>query len=336
MFLGAASQPRLSSRPRFVRLPERLVLSGALLLLLTALFADFLSAPLPLALQLDGELYLLPNLTRPASLRAFDNQSLAKRLREGDWAVFPLVPWGSNSHDLSAVLTGPSATHWFGTDSVGRDVFARVVHGARVSLTIALLSVVLTSCIGLGVGTCAGFFGGPLDALLMRAVDALHAVPTTLLLITVLHVLRPTGFAAVLVMTAVIGCVRWTDLSRMVRAEVLRVRVAAYVEAARALGLPLTRILARHVLPNVLAPVLVAASFSMAGAIVIEGALTFLGFGVPDDVASWGGLLNDVRDHIDAWWLAVFPGGVMFLCVALYNLLGELLRERLDPKRVHP
>jgi peptide/nickel transport system permease protein len=297
-----------------------------------ALFADLLASDLPLALRSGDQLYLLPNLTRPAALRAFNNQALAASLGEDDWAVFPLVPWGQNGHDLSAVLAAPSGEHWLGTDSSGRDVFARIVHGARVSLTIALSSVLIMSCIGLMVGLCAGYFGGFLDAFLMRSVDALHAVPTTLLIITVLQIVRPSGFSAVLAMTAVIGCVRWTYLSRLVRAEVLRVRVAPFVEAARALGLPSSQVITRHVLPNVLSPVLVAASFSIAGTILIEGALSFLGFGVPDDVATWGGLLNDVRDHIDAWWLAVFPGAVMFLTVGACNLLGEIVRDAIDPR----
>jgi peptide/nickel transport system permease protein len=192
--------------------------------------------------------------------------------------------------------------------------------------------VLLLSGIGLAVGMCAGYFGGAIDQLLMRIADCLHTVPTMLLLVTMLSVLRPTGSGTLVAMLCVIGAVRWTDLSRLVRSEVLRVRHSAYVEAARAMGLGTPRILARHVLPNVLSPVLVAASFSMAGAVVLEGALSFLGFGVPDDVASWGSLLNEVRDHAHAWWLALFPGGAMFLSVSAYNLLGEALRDAIDPR----
>lgn len=324
----AAAVPALRRR-RFAVLG----LSVAFMLGGCALFADLLASDLPLAARHGGELYWLPNLTRPAALRAYNNQTLAAALAEDDWLVLPLVPWGQNGHDLGAILAAPSCEHWLGTDSSGRDVFARVVHGARVSLIVALISVLITSCIGLIVGLCAGYFGGVLDTLLMRSVDALHAVPTTLLIITVLQIARPSGFGAVLAMTAVIGCVRWTDLSRLVRAEVLRVRVAPFVEAARALGLPSSQLIRRHVLPNVLSPVLVAASFSMAGAILIEGALSFLGFGVPDDVASWGGLLNDVRDHFHAWWLAVFPGALVFLSVGACNVLGEIVREALDPRQ---
>jgi len=301
-------------------------------LLVTALGADLLASDLPLALRLDGELHVLPCLTRPAALRAFDNQRIAARLTTEDWALMPLSPWGQNTHDLGAMLSAPSAQHPLGTDRSGRDVLARVVHGTRISLSVGLASVLILSGIGLLVGMCAGYFGGLVDQLLMRLADCLHAVPTMLLLVTVLGVLRPTGAGAVLAMLCVIGAVRWTDLSRLVRAEVLRVRHSAYVEAARGLGLSSRQILLRHVLPNVLSPVLVAASFSMAGAVVLEGALSFLGFGVPDDVASWGSLLNEVREHTHAWWLAVFPGAAMFLSVSAYNLLGEALRDAIDPR----
>lgn len=323
----------VTSASRAWRVPRvRWALGVLALLLITATAADLLASDLPLALRLHGELHLLPCVTRPAALRALDNQRIAAQLTAADWAIMPPAPWGENSHDLSAVLVGPSARHWLGTDSTGRDVLARVVHGTRVSLAVGLGSVLLLSSIGLAVGLCAGYFGGPLDPLLMRTADGLHAVPTMLLLVTLLSVLRPTGTGAVLAMLCVIGAVRWTDLSRLVRAEVLRVRDSAYVEAARALGLGVPRILARHVLPNVLSPVLVAASFSMAGAVMLEGALSFLGFGVPDDVASWGSLLNEVREHTQAWWLALFPGGAMFVSVSAYNLLGEALRDAIDPR----
>lgn len=307
--------------------------SLAVLFVLSALGADLVASDLPLAARINDRVYVLPNLTRPAALRPYNNQSLTAALGADDWMVLPLVPWGQNGHDLSQVLAAPSGDHWLGTDSSGRDVLARIVHGARVSLTVALVSVWLMSFIGLVVGLCAGYFGGLVDAVLMRSVDALHAVPTTLLIITVLQIVRPSGFNAVIAMTAVIGCVRWTYLSRLVRAEVLRIRASPFVEAARALGLSPVHVIVRHILPNVLSPVLVAASFSMAGSIMMEGALSFLGFGVPDDVATWGGMLNDVREHFAAWWLAVFPGAVLFLTVAACNLLGEIVRDAIDPRQ---
>jgi ABC-type dipeptide/oligopeptide/nickel transport system permease subunit len=274
----------------------------------------------------------LPNLTRPARLRAWNNQQLERSLHaRDDWAIFPPIAWGQNSHDLDAVLAPPSAQHWLGTDSSGRDVCARIVHGTRVSLNVGLGSALLIACLGLSVGLLAGYCGGVIDALLMRAVDALHAVPTLLLLVTMLSVVRPSGRAAVFALLLVIGLVRWTDLARLVRAETLRVRALPYIEAARALGLSAPRIIARHILPNLLSPVLVVASFSMAAAIVLEGALSFLGFGMPPDVASWGSLLGDARDHVEAWWLAVPPGLALFISIAAYNQLAEAVRDLIDP-----
>jgi peptide/nickel transport system permease protein len=315
---------------RPVRVRAALVIM--VLLLSVAALADLLAADLPLVLHIDGELHLLPNLTRPAQLRAWNNQQLERALRaQGDWAIFPPIAWGQNSHDLEAVLAPPSTRHWLGTDSSGRDVCARIVHGTRVSLSVGLGSALLIACFGLSVGLLAGYCGGFIDSLLMRCVDALHAVPTLLLLVTMLSVLRPSGRAAVFSLLLVIGLVRWTDLARLVRAETRRVRALPYIEAARALGLSAPRIIVRHLLPNLLSPVLVAASFSMGAAIVLEGALSFLGFGMPPDVASWGSLLGDAREHVEAWWLALAPGLALFLSIAAYNQLAEAVRDSVDP-----
>ena len=311
---------------------QRVALSVLVAIALVAALADFIASDLPIALHYHDTSYWFPNLTHPAALRPFDNQMLATMLGPDDWAVFPLVPWGYNVHDLDAVLAAPSGSHWLGTDSGGRDVLARVVHGARVSLSVGVLSVLLLTCIGVVIGATSGYAGGLTDLVLMRLVEVVHSLPTILLLVTMLAIYRPHGFSAVLAMMTVIGSVRWTDLARLVRAEVLRERAMPYVEAARALGLRPLDVVLRHVLPNALTPVLVAASFSMAAAIVIEGALSFLGFGIPDDMASWGSMLSDVRDHIDAWWLALFPGAAMFLTVMGYNLVGEGLRDAIDPR----
>lgn len=317
-------------RARFWQSPaQRWALYAIAAWIAIAAAADMLASDLPLALRAGGHSYWLPNLTRPAALRPYDNQHLP----EADWLIAPPVPWGYNTHDLDAILAAPSSRHWLGTDSSGRDVLARVIHGARVSLTVGVLSVVLLSCIGVLVGTVSGYAGGSIDLLLMRVVEIVHALPTLLLLVTLLAIAKPRGFHAVFAMMTVIGSVRWTDLARLVRAEVLRVRALPYVEAARALGLTPARVVLRHVLPNALSAALVSACFAMAGAIVIEGALSFLGFGIPDDLASWGGMLNDVRDHIAAWWLAVFPGAAIFVSVTAYNVVGEGLRDAIDPRR---
>ena len=149
---------------------------------------------------------------------------------------------------------------------------------------------------------------------------------------TILAVLAPQGFTAVWVMTLVIGLVRWTDVARLLRGEILRVKALDYIQAARAQGASDLRIILRHILPNASNPVLVSATFALASGILLEGALSFLGFGIPDDMASWGGLLNAVRGNVQAWWLAVFPGAAVFSTVTAFNVLGEGIRDATDPR----
>jgi peptide/nickel transport system permease protein len=207
-----------------------------------------------------------------------------------------------------------------------------VIHGARVSLSVGILSVSVLLVIGVLLGSIAAYYGGWADLLLMRLLEIVHSLPTLLLLVTILAVIMPTGWRSIGAMMLVIGCVRWTDVARLTRGEILRVKTMPYVEAARALGCSSARVIIRHILPNALAPVLVAATFAMASAILIEGALSFLGFGIPPDMASWGGMLNDVQRHTEAWWLAVFPGAAIFVTVTVYNLAGEGLRDAIDPR----
>lgn len=318
---------------------ERGVNRGAvyatLAFLVVALLADFVASDRPILLSLSGRLYLFPNVSTPAELRVYDNQLLRGAMRPGDWALVPLVPWGSNSHDLDNVLSPPSAEHWLGTDSGGRDVMARIVHGTRVSLFVGTMSVVVLVGVGVTLGTLAGYFGRGIDTLLMRLVEIVHSIPTILLLVTILAVLAPQGFAAVWVMTIVIGLVRWTDVARLVRGEILRVKAMDYCQAARAQGSSHLRMIWTHILPNASNPVLVSATFALASGILIEGALSFLGFGIPDDMASWGGMLNEVRGNVQAWWLAVFPGVAVFLTVTAFNIVGEGVRDATDPRLRH-
>lgn len=301
-------------------------------ILLLSLGADFVASDRPILLSLSGKLYVFPNLTNPVALRAYDNRRLLDAMTEQDWAVFPPVPWGVNSHDLDATLAAPSAEHLLGTDSGGRDVLARVVHGSRVSLLVGVLSVLVLVSIGVLLGSIAAYFGGAADLLLMRLLEVVHSVPALLLLVSMLSVIMPTGYRAVVAMMVVIGLVGWTGVARLVRGEILRIKAMPYVDAARALGYSAPRIIVRHVLPNSLGPVLVAATFAMSSAIQLEGALSFLGFGIPPDMASWGGMLSDVRSHTEAWWLALFPGGALFVTVIAYNLAGEGLRDAIDPR----
>jgi len=311
---------------------QRFALWLLVALLVIAVSADMLASSQPLALYFRGHFYLLPNLVRPAALRIYDNELLVSQLGSGDWALLPMVPWGYNGHDLSHVLTPPDAVHWLGTDGSGRDVLARVLHGTRVSLIVGVMSVGVLVSVGVTLGTLAGYFGGLLDALLMRVLEIVHSIPTILLLVTLLSVLSPQGYGAVVAMTVVIGLVWWTDVARLIRGEILRVKELDFVQAARAQGARTWRIIVFHVLPNSISPVLVSATFALASAILVEGALSFLGFGIPDDMASWGGLLNEVRNNIEAWWLALFPGAAIFLTVTAFNLLGEGVRDALDPR----
>ncbi len=311
---------------------NRMALWAVLGLVTLALSADFLASSQPLLLSFRGHLYLFPNVIFYPDLQLYDNALLTRSLGPGDWAVMPLVPWGYNHHDLWAVLQPPSSLHWLGTDPSGRDVAARVIHGSRVSLGVGLLSSLLSTLIGIVLGSLAGYYGRVLDGLLMRLLEIVNSLPTILILVTVLAILAPRGWNAVLSMSLVIALVGWTTVARLIRGEILRVRTLDYVQATRAQGASDLRIMAVHVIPNSISPVLVAATFSMAGAILLEGGLSFLGFGIPADMASWGGLLKQGYGNWEAWWLTAFAGVAVFVAVFTYNLAGEGLRDAIDPR----
>ena len=223
----------------------------------------------------------------------------------------------------------PSFAHPFGTDQVGRDVLSRVLAGVRLSLSIASLSVLLSLTIGTGVGLAAGHFGGLVDTILMRCVDAALAVPRVLLLLVLLMVLPP----GVVGLIFVLGFTSWFGTSRLVRAEVLGLRERDFVVATDALGLSSLRILFRHLLPNVAAPVIVAATLGIGHIILIEAGLSYLGAGVPRPTASLGGIINDGMANLSqAWWISAFPGLVIVLVVVGFSLIGDGLRDAMDPK----
>lgn len=294
--------------------------------------ADFLASDKPILLSLDGETYILPNVFDPPELRIYDNQRLVEAMNEGDWWIPPLVPYGYNTHDLASILEPPSWEHMLGTDPSGRDVLARVIHGTRVSLAVGFVAVAILVSLGVLLGSIAGYYGGWIDGVIMRVVEVFLSIPTFLLIVTMLSVIAPGGWGSVVAMMVVIGLTRWTDVARLIRGEILRVKTQEYVLASRALGGSDARIIFRHIVPNAISPVLVTATFAVAAAILIEGALSFLGFGIPPDMASWGGVLSEARRHVNAWWLAIFPGVAIFVTVTAYNLLGEGLRDAIDPK----
>lgn len=238
-----------------------------------------------------------------------------------------------NSIDLINLLQPPSAAHWLGTDVQGRDVWARLVYGARVSLMVGLISQTIALSIGVTLGLIAGFYGGWVDEVVMRLADITLAFPTLLLLIAMAAALQPS----LGVVFVTIGVVGWAGLARLVRGQVLVVRGLEYVQAARALGGSGRRIMLRHILPNVAGPVVIAVTLGVAGAIMAEAALSFLGLGVQPPTASWGSMIADGRDLDQlrsAPWTSVAPGLAIGVAVLGFNLLGDALRDALDPRRI--
>jgi peptide/nickel transport system permease protein len=244
-----------------------------------------------------------------------------------------LAPWlsgqGPTQQDLTQRLRAPSTDHWLGTDEYGRDVWSRVLHGGRVSLTVGLAAVGISTLIGIILGALAGYFGGAIDQLIMRLVDIFLCIPTLFLILMFIVFVGPNVFNVMII----IGLTSWTELARLVRAEFITLKQREYVMAARAMGLSHRRIMFRHILPNALAPVFVSATFGVAGAILLESGLSFLGLGVQPPTPSWGNILTSGKDYItQAWWLTLFPGLAIFLTVLGYNLLGDGLRDYLDPR----
>jgi peptide/nickel transport system permease protein len=246
-------------------------------------------------------------------------------------AVFQsaLAPRDPTQIDIAFALLGPGAGHWWGTDQYGRDVWSRVVHGARISLTVGLISVGIAASIGTAVGLVSGFYGGFVDGLLMRLIDIMLAFPGILLALAIVSVLGPSLRNLMLA----VGIAAIPVYARLVRGSVLIAREQTYVEAARAIGAPTGPILLRHVLPNVVAPIIVAASLGMGGAILSAAALSFIGLGSQPPTPEWGRMLSEGRDYLrDAWWIATFPGLAIMVTVLAMNLLGDGLRDVLDPR----
>ena len=231
--------------------------------------------------------------------------------------------------NVNHALEAPSGAHLFGTDTLGRDIFARMLHGGRVSLWVGFLAVGISLAIGLFLGLTAGYFGGALDEIIMRGVDVMLCFPSFFLILAVLAFLEPS-LANIMI---IIGLTSWMGVARLVRAEALSLKNRDFVLAARLSGATSARILARHILPNAAAPVLVAATLGVGGAILTESALSFLGLGVQPPAASWGNMLLEGKEVLEiAPWLSIFPGIAILLTVLGYNLLGESLRDLLDPR----
>lgn len=311
---------------------NRMARVGALLLAslaLVAVFADILASSRPMLCRWHGAVYVLPNVTHPPALEGVDCAGMEATRAPGDWFVEPLVAHGPSEAEGQALSPPFSQGHPLGTDALGRDVFARLTHGARTALGLGMAASLVLVAIGVVLGALAGFAGGLLDAVVSRTIEALMAIPT-LVLVLVVCALVPHPTTATLLWT--IGLTRWTELARLVRAEVLLVLGHDYVTAARALGASPSRVLRRHVMPNAVGPAIVAVTFGIASVVLVEAAVDFLGVAPPDTMASWGEALGEARANASAWWLVVFPGTALLATLVALNLVGEAARDALDPK----
>jgi len=240
-----------------------------------------------------------------------------------------IAPMDPNRPDVRKILDSPSSRHPLGTDQLGRDVLSRMLYGARVSLAVGFVSVGIATVIGIALGSAAGYHGGTVDALVMRLVDLMLVFPRFFLLLAVLGFLRPSIWTIM----AVIGLTGWMSVARLVRAEFLSLREREFVLWSQSIGASAFRIIWRHILPNAIAPVLVAITLGIPAAILAESGLSFLGLGVQPPHATWGNILSEGKDAIEiGWWLSVYPGLAILLTVLSYNLLGEGIRDALDPR----
>jgi peptide/nickel transport system permease protein len=273
-------------------------------------------------------------------MRSFAEEQV--RLGSKGWALYPPIPFGPTQQDLDAIFQPPlyakpaalrkSATdgfvHLLGTDNTGRDVLVEMLYGSRVSLTVGFIAVGIYVAVGLVVGAVAGYFGGLADMLISRVIEVVLLFPAFFLILIVVAMIGPSIY----IIMVVIGLTGWPTIARLIRGEVLKQRVIDYVAAARALGASHARIIFRHVLPNALAPALVAVPFGIADAIVTEAGLGLLGFSVRPPAPSWGNLLNVANSNYHYWWLVVAPSSAIFVTVTVFNLVGNALRDAMDPR----
>ena len=240
-----------------------------------------------------------------------------------------ITPYDPNAINVQNILEPPGFTHLFGTDDLGRDILSRIIWGSRISLSVGFVAVGISTFIGVILGAITGYYGGWVDRVIMRFVDIMLSIPTFFLLLAVIAFLEP-GISNIMI---VIGLTSWMGVTRLVRAEFLSVKEREFTQSARAIGAGDMRIIFRHILPNSIAPVIVSAVLGVAGAILTESALSFLGIGVQPPASSWGNILTIGKDNIEiAWWLSVFPGVAILVTVLAYNLLGEGIRDAIDPR----
>jgi peptide/nickel transport system permease protein len=240
-----------------------------------------------------------------------------------------IAPYDPDAINVKSILLGPSWQHWMGTDSLGRDVLSRMLFGGRISLLVGIVAVGISTTIGIILGSLAGYYRGWVDAVIMRLVDVMLSIPSLFLILAIIAFLGPSMFNIMVV----IGLTSWMGVTRLVRAEFLSLVSREFVMASRTLGAKDFRLIFRHLLPNSMTPIIVSAVLGVAGAVLLESGLSFLGLGIRPPDASWGNILADGREYLQfAWWLSLFPGLAIFMTVLGYNLLGEGLRDALDPR----
>jgi peptide/nickel transport system permease protein len=323
-------------------------LAFVVFLSLVAIFAPVIVGTKPLVCKYKGSIYFpalgylnsdWENPLLRTEMRLIYPVNLQKKDPES-WALWPLVyqdpfrrvrddEWGDRPGNPSGAAGKPSSINLFGTTSTGYDVFAIMVHGTRTALLVGFVSMGIAGFIGIIVGSLAGYFRGPVDVALSRVIELVLCIPTLVLILALVSLLEKPRIWHTM---AIIGCTQWTSIARLARAEFLKLRESEFVMSARALGVKPARIIFRHILPNALAPVLVPITFGIAGAILIESALSYLGFGPPPPNPSWGDLLSQGRANMQMWWLILFPGLAIFFTVLAYNLIGEGLQESTDPR----
>jgi peptide/nickel transport system permease protein len=240
-----------------------------------------------------------------------------------------IAPYDPDAIDVKAILLSPSTSHLMGTDGLGRDVFSRMLYGARISLMVGFVAVGIATAIGIVLGAIAGFYRGAVDTIIMRIVDVMLSIPSFFLILAVIAFLTPSIWNIMIV----IGLTSWMGVTRLVRAEFLSLRNREFVLAAQALGAKDARLIFTHLLPNSLTPIIVSSILGIASAVLLESGLSFLGMGVQAPQASWGNILTDGKEYIQfAWWLSLFPGLAILLTVLGYNLLGDGLRDAYNPR----
>ncbi len=308
-----------------------------LLLFFVAFFANFLANDKPILFYHQGKVYF-PVFSGADKVGPFVWKDLKKKApfiyqrftgKEEAIALWPPVKYSPTEYNLLEYLSPPDGRHWFGTDDSGRDVLSRMIYGSRISLSVGFVAVGIALIIGIFLGALAGYFGGWTDIVISRVIEIMLTIPTFFLIIAIIAVRGPSIYNIM----AVIGLTGWMGVARFVRAEFLKLKQLDFITALRALGASHRRIIFLHMLPNAMAPVLVSAVFGIAGAILTESSLSFLGFGVQPPTPSWGDILSQSRNYIEfAWWLTVFPGFAIFMSITAYNLVGEGLRDAMDPK----